>query len=213
MQPRTQLAWRLRDLSDIGKSGCSKDWGQVIAYLRLLHIHCCQFSLLIFQEGFTVLALSSLTYKIPSCYSSRHLLNPVTSVPWLSRPHPSWPNHTSKLSTSHLTFFHELCIPFLLLSERSRSLLSCASFQPALPDFLHTEMESSCALKKVALKSCQLWPVPLSLRTISHSPTPQSHSPTPSTTGRSLFQSSGSWLCSLRSQIHQGMVQAALTQS
>ena len=62
---------------------------------------------------------------------------------------------------------HCLCISFLPLSLISRSWLSHAGLLPSLPDFLHLESESSCALWKVSLKICQLCSAPLSPRAVS----------------------------------------------
>ncbi|KAK4824038.1 hypothetical protein QYF61_009629 [Mycteria americana] len=63
--------------------------------------------------------------------------------------------------------FHCLCISFLHFSLSRRSLLSHAGLLPSLPDFLHVEIESCCALRKMSLKRCQLCSAPLSLRAVS----------------------------------------------
>ncbi|KAK4828851.1 hypothetical protein QYF61_000908, partial [Mycteria americana] len=63
--------------------------------------------------------------------------------------------------------FHCLRSSLLLFTLTSRSRLSHAGLFPSLPDFLHLGTESSCALWKASLKTCQLCSPPLSLRTIS----------------------------------------------
>ncbi|KAK4805578.1 hypothetical protein QYF61_009343 [Mycteria americana] len=60
--------------------------------------------------------------------------------------------------------FHCLCISFLHFSLRRRSLLSHAGLLLSLPDFIQVGIGSSCALRKMSLKSCQLCSAPLSLR-------------------------------------------------
>jgi len=60
-----------------------------------------------------------------------------------------------------------LCFSFFSLTFTGRSLLSHADILPPLLDFLCWGMESSCALRKVSLKSCQFCFVPMSLRTVS----------------------------------------------
>lgn len=64
--------------------------------------------------------------------------------------------------SGHPIFLSTACT---CLSYPSRSLLSHASFLPPPLDFLCQGMESSCAFRKVSLKSCQLCSIPKSLRT------------------------------------------------
>lgn len=59
-----------------------------------------------------------------------------------------------------------LCISILSLSSTSKSLLSHVGFLSLLLDFLCWRIESSCALREVALKSCQLCSGPLFRRTV-----------------------------------------------
>jgi len=63
--------------------------------------------------------------------------------------------------------FHYLYFSFLFLSLTSRSLLSHASFLTSRRDFLCWRMESSCALRKVSLRSCQFCSICMSLRSVS----------------------------------------------
>ena len=58
------------------------------------------------------------------------------------------------------------CVFFLAFSLISRSLLSYASSLLPLLNFSYWRMETSCALRKVPLKNCQLCFTPLFLRTV-----------------------------------------------
>ncbi|KAK4826427.1 hypothetical protein QYF61_008960 [Mycteria americana] len=82
---------------------------------------------------------------------------------------PSLHKRAASLYSSQVTrpCFHCLCRSLLLFSLTSTSRLSHAGLFLSLPDFLHLETESSCALWKASLKICQLCSAPLSLRTVS----------------------------------------------
>lgn len=66
------------------------------------------------------------------------------------------------MSPGHLPLPPRAMHFFLTAQFERRFLLSPASLQPALLDFLHTTIESSYTLIKVALSICHLWPAPLS---------------------------------------------------
>ncbi|KAK4806919.1 LOW QUALITY PROTEIN: hypothetical protein QYF61_012640 [Mycteria americana] len=93
-------------------------------------------------------------------------LNPTISNCALAFLIPSLHIQAESLYSSQDTCpcFHCLCISFLHFSLTKRSLLSHAGLLPSLPDFLHMGIESSCVLRKMSLKSCQLCSAPLSLR-------------------------------------------------
>lgn len=81
-----------------------------------------------------------------------------------------FPGHTSIPLSVHVpsTGFHCLCISFLSLSLISRSLISHVSYLSSLLVFLHIGRETSFALRKASLKSCQFCFALLSLRTAFH---------------------------------------------
>jgi len=57
-----------------------------------------------------------------------------------------------------------LCISFLSLSLTSKPLLNHAGFLPPLTGFWNMEMESSFDLRRMSLKSCQLYFTLLSIK-------------------------------------------------
>lgn len=80
---------------------------------------------------------------------------------------PTCLNHIPVPFQATCTCFSWLCISFLFLSLRSRSLLfKPHRFPVCLAYFLNIRMEGSCSLRKVSLKSCQLLSATLSLRTV-----------------------------------------------
>lgn len=58
--------------------------------------------------------------------------------------------------------FHCLRVSFLHFSLNRRPSLSHAGLLASLPDFLYLASESSCALRKMSLKSSRLFSAPLS---------------------------------------------------
>jgi len=82
---------------------------------------------------------------------------------------PSLHSLAASLYSFKVTFpcFHCLCIFFLLSNVTSRSWFSHSSLLPFFCDFLHLEMESSCALRKVSFEICHFHADLLSLRTAS----------------------------------------------
>lgn len=128
---------------------------ELIEHLSLLRFSCYQFIFLAYQQGYNFFHLSLLTSILTlvilcvPCQAQFHLCLGFTY------PVTTHPNHIPVLSPSHLSLFHWLCIFFFLVNLRSMFLLNRAVFWPALQDFLHIMMASSCALRKVALKCCQ----------------------------------------------------------
>ena len=134
-------------------------------YLSLLCCYlCCSF-----QEGgeldfhfpIDVHTETFLTFLCAPCQSSS-----IWALAFLT---PSLHSLAASQYSSQVTCpsFHCLCILFLLSSLTSRSQFRHACLLPSFPDFLHQEMENSCALKKASLKACQICSTPLSLRTDS----------------------------------------------
>jgi len=76
---------------------------------------------------------------------------------------------TTALNSSQDTHpcFHFLYISLFSLSLSCRSLLSHADQPPPLLSFFCWGIESSCAVRRLSLKSCQLCYVPVPSRTLS----------------------------------------------
>lgn len=114
------------------------------------------FSLIVWVYSFILLGFSLgflfLTYEFRflSYYSSHPLPSPFPKS--LAFHIPYLHIQTVFLFFSWVTYpyFHWLCISFLLLCVRSRSLLGHIKFWPALSYFLNIKMKSSCAPRKVA---------------------------------------------------------------
>lgn len=155
LPPRGSGTW------DMGNLTAREDWGEELnEYPSLLHIHICnyQFSLLthcvglLFHSTWIFLGFLFLTYEFRflSYYSSHPLPSPFPKS--LAFHIPYLHIQTVFLFFSWVTYpyFHWLCISFLLLCVRSRSLLGHIKFWPALSYFLNIKMKSSCAPRKVA---------------------------------------------------------------
>lgn len=125
-----------------------------LKYLSLSHHH--QFTLLASEGEYTLFVLSYLTYVLIETHSV------VLHIPWqvlfsftLVSVIPSPHIGAVSLSVPQATCpcSHWLCISFLVLNLRSRSLLNHSGLQPALLDFLRTRMKCFCALRKVTISA------------------------------------------------------------
>lgn len=149
---------KIRDVREVGSLTAGEGWDkEYIRCLSLLHISGHQFIPLSSKRG----TFSSAFIFWSKCILESLLV--ILHIPCqvlfqLSLGFPDTiPTHSNNITvlfrqvTCHC--FHCLCISLLLLSLRSRSVLSHAIFQPALLSFLHTRIKSSCTLRKV-VKEC-----------------------------------------------------------
>lgn len=164
---------------DVWSLTTSKDWSKdPVEYLRLLHVHCWHFSLLIYQRGYMFLGLPLLinyTCRIP--LNIFHIPCQIQFCCALAFMIPSLLIWMASMYYSQATnpCFHFLYISFLSLTLTGRLLFSHASFLTPLLVSLYWGIESSDALGKMSLKRCQLCSCPFFLSIASQRISPNNH--------------------------------------
>lgn len=145
--------WRFRNMIDIGSLAASEDWHWIPYLSSHLLKPVLPSQLLEWVQSPCMSLLSNVAVEIP-CNFSHSVPGSISSMPWLPWSHL----HVSEqqpctIPRPHVPTF--TACAFLSLCLIRRSPFSQAGLPPLL-DFIHWEMESSCALRRVFLKRYRL---------------------------------------------------------